>query len=337
MSSNNDRYHRQTIMPNWDQSKISKATVFLAGIGALGCVVTEILVSMGIGKLVIVDFDTVELSNLNRQWLFRDEDVSRPKALAAKERLKVLNPSVDVIVFNQKIEDIPESVYSSCDLVVSSLDTFEARRWLNSMCVHEGIPLIDGGLYQFFGHVQVIIPGSDLACLECQPLIPESRLQQVCTLPGEPRRKEREETQKEVFPSVGTISAVIGGIMSQETVKLLIGLGTPIGYLFYDGLSQEFTKIDLKRRLDCFVCGERWKLDELRYFAEGDEKISELKKRLSLIYGLSDPTLIVGTKIVDDKMTITEAEISEHAPIFVIDATVAKPIRIRVVLTPDFV
>ena len=60
--------------------------------------------------------------------------------------------------------------------------------------------------------------------------------------------------------------------MSQEVVKLLLGLGKPIGYLFYDGLSEEFTKIDLTRRLDCFVCGEKWKLDELRYFAEGDEK-----------------------------------------------------------------
>ncbi|MFX1519592.1 MAG: ThiF family adenylyltransferase [Promethearchaeota archaeon] len=330
MSSNNDRYHRQTIMPNWDQSKISKATVFLAGVGALGCAVAMILTMMGIGKLVIVDFDTVELSNLNRQWLFQDEDIGKPKVLAAKERLKTLNPSVDVITFNQKIEDIPEKIYSSCDLVVSSLDTFEARRWLNSMCVSVEKPLIGAGLYEFFGHVQVIIPG-DSACLECQPLIPESRLQQVCTLPGEPRKKERDE-QKEVFPSVGTISAVIGGIMSQEAVKLLLGLGTPIGYLFYDGLSEEFTKIELKRRLDCFVCGEKWKLDELKYFAEGNEKIGELRKRIALIYGLADPTMIVGTKIVDDEMTITEAEISENAPIFVIDATVAKPIRIRVII-----
>jgi molybdopterin/thiamine biosynthesis adenylyltransferase len=330
MSSNNDRYHRQTIMPNWDQSKISKATVFLAGIGALGCVVTMILTMMGIGKLVLVDFDTVELSNLNRQWLFHDEDIGKSKALAAKDRLKVLNPSVDVIAFNQKIEDIPENIYSSCDLVVSSLDTFEARRWLNSMCVSVEKPLIDAGLYEFFGHVQVILPGSDSACLECQPLIPESRLQQVCTLPGEPRKKERDE-QKEVFPSVGTISAVIGGIMSQEAVKLILGLGNPVGYLFYDGLSEEFTKIELKRRLDCFVCGEKWKLDELKYFAEGDEKIGELRKRIALIYGLADPTMIVGTKIVDDEMTIAEAEISD-TPLFVIDATVAKPIRIRVLV-----
>jgi len=318
-------------MPNWDQSKISNATIFLAGIGALGCVVAEILTMMGIGKLVIVDFDTVEISNLNRQWLFRDVDIGKSKALVAKERLKVLNPSVDVIAFNQKIQDIPESIYSICDLIISSLDTFEARRWLNSMCISVERPLIDAGLYEFFGHVQVIIPGSDSACLECQPLIPETRLQQVCTLPGEPRKKERDEL-KEVFPSVGTISAVIGGIMSQEVVKLLIGLGTPIGYLFYDGLSEEFTKINLNRRLDCFVCGEKWKLDELRYFAEGNEKISELKKRISLIYGLSDPTMIVGTKVIDDEMTIAETEISEQALIFVIDSTVAKPIRIRVVL-----
>lgn len=336
MNANNDRYHRQTIMPNWDQNKISNATVFLAGIGALGCVVAEILTMMGIGKLIIVDFDTVELTNLNRQWLFRNEDIGKSKALVAKERLKTLNPSIDVITFNQKIEDIPESVYSSCDLIVSSLDTFEARRWLNSMCISVEKPLIDAGLYEFFGHVQVIISGSDSACLECQPLIPENRLQQVCTLPGEPRKKEMDE-QKEVFPSVGTVSAVIGGIMSQEIVKLLLGLGTPIGYLFYDGLSEEFTKIELKRRLDCFVCGEKWKLDELRYFVERDEKIGELRRRIALIYGLADPTMIVGTKIVDDEMTITEAEISEHAPIFVIDSTVAKPIRVRVVLTPDFV
>ena len=89
-------------MPNWDQRKISNATIFLAGIGALGCVVAEILTMMGIGKLVIVDFDTVELSNLNRQWLFRDEDIGKSKALVAKEHLKILNPSVDVIAFNQK-------------------------------------------------------------------------------------------------------------------------------------------------------------------------------------------------------------------------------------------
>jgi molybdopterin/thiamine biosynthesis adenylyltransferase len=326
-------------MPNWDQNKISKATIFLAGIGALGCVVAEILTMMGIGKLVIVDYDSIELSNLNRQWLFRDEDIGKSKTLVAKERLKALNPSVDIITFNQKIEDIPEDIYSSCDLVISSLDTFEARRWLNSMCASVEKPLIDAGLYEFFGHVQVIItgPGSEYACLECQPLIPENRLQQVCTLPGEPRRKERNEKPKDVFPSVGTISAVIGGIMSQEIVKLLLGLGTPIGYLFYDGLSQEFTKIELKKRSDCFVCGEKWKLDELRYFAEPDEKIGDLRQRIALIYGLADPTMIVGTNIVDDEMSISEAEISEFAPIFVIDSTVAKPIRIRVILTPNSV
>ncbi|MFX1453260.1 MAG: ThiF family adenylyltransferase, partial [Promethearchaeota archaeon] len=177
------RYDRQILLEEWDQQKIRNAEVFIAGMGALGCVVALDLVLMGIGKLVICDFDTIEKSNLSRQMLFQESDINKSKSTVAKERLVDLNPDVEVVAFNKEIQDITPKIYEKCDVIVDGLDTFEARRWLNSITVDKEKPLVHGGMYGWLGNVQVVIPFKT-ACLDCQPLLPQERLQKPCTPPG---------------------------------------------------------------------------------------------------------------------------------------------------------
>ncbi len=320
------RYHRQKLIKKWSQDKIRNSTVFIAGMGALGCPIAANLAMIGIGKIIMADYDTIELSNLARQFLFTDDDIGKNKVIVAKEKLSQLNPEVEVLAINDKIQNIGENVYESCDLIISSLDTFEARRWLNSICVYLKKTWIDGGIYEFWGNVQVITP--DSACLECQPLVPEERLQQVCTLPGEERKKEEEEVQAPIIPSVASVSAVIGGIIVQETLNLLLNLHKPLSYLFYDGISQTFTKIELKKRHDCFICSEKYKIEGQEIGLSQEEQIKELKNRLTIMYGFQDPTVMHEGIILFDDLKVKDIGIKDNSLLFVWDLSIARPLKL---------
>jgi molybdopterin/thiamine biosynthesis adenylyltransferase len=178
-----ERYDRQVRLEGWDQEKLFSSRVFVAGAGALGCEVAKDLAMMGVGRLIIADYDKVELSNLSRQLLFRDSDIGREKAEAAAERLRELNPHVEVESHDKDIRELGEDVYRSSDVLLSCLDNWASRRWFNSMAVSLEKPLIDGGINGFYGNVQIVIPGKT-ACLECQSalLIPKEERAAECTL-----------------------------------------------------------------------------------------------------------------------------------------------------------
>ncbi|MBN2156510.1 MAG: ThiF family adenylyltransferase [Candidatus Lokiarchaeota archaeon] len=149
---------RQKLIEGWDQLALKNSTVFIAGVGALGCEIAKDLALCGVGKLILCDLDTIETSNLSRQMLFYKGDEGRPKAEVAAERVKRMNPFIEIQYYFKPIQELPMELYKSCDLIIAALDNFKARIDLNKICLDLKIPMIDGGTLGMEGHVQVIIP-----------------------------------------------------------------------------------------------------------------------------------------------------------------------------------
>ncbi|NPD89103.1 MAG: ThiF family adenylyltransferase [Asgard group archaeon] len=324
-----NRYSRQSLIPGWDQTTLDNSTVILIGVGAIGSYVATILASSGIGKLVIIEFDSIELSNLNRQLLFREEDLGKPKAEVASKRLKEINPEIEIEFYHKKMEEVKASVYEKADVIIGCLDTFIGRRWISSMAIRVKKPLILGGMFAFLGDVQVIIPYKT-ACFECQPLVPDEELAQACTPFGEERKKDRgeEEEVEAKLPAVATLSSIIGGMIAQESLKLILELGAPLeNYMFYDGLNNATTIIPLARTEDCPACGELYKLEQIEFVAHPTETIKDLMLRLALTYGLEKPDLMVEGKLLEGK-NVVENQLKEKSVAYILDKNLAKPIKI---------
>ena len=120
-------YARQQLIDGWDQEIVSKGCVMIVGVGALGCEIAKDFALMGIGKIVLVDLDTIETSNLSRQMLFKPGDEGRPKAEVAAERLKDMNPFLKIDFYFEKLQKLAMSVYEECDVVIAALDNFNAN------------------------------------------------------------------------------------------------------------------------------------------------------------------------------------------------------------------
>ena len=159
-------YDRQLRLAFWQQEIIDKSTILVVGVGALGCEITKNLALAGIGNLIIDDCDRIEVSNLNRQMLFREKDVGHYKAEVAKTRLEEMNPLIRIRAFTDKIQDISSRIIQAADIVVSGLDLWEPRLYLNGECVRLKKPLIDGGIRGYVGRVRHVVPHEN-ACLVC--------------------------------------------------------------------------------------------------------------------------------------------------------------------------
>ena len=156
-------FSRQTLVDGWDQDVLNNGCIMIVGIGALGCEIAKDFALMGIGKLILVDLDTIETSNLSRQMLFRSGDEGRPKAEVAAERLNEMNPFLKVDYYFEKLQKLPIAVYEEADVVIMALDNFNARLDLNKICLRLKKPVVEGGTVGFEGHIQIIIPeGSGL-------------------------------------------------------------------------------------------------------------------------------------------------------------------------------
>lgn len=182
------RFDRQFRLPGWNQEILKNSTVLICGVGGLGVEVAKNLAMVGVGKLILVDLDTIEYSNLNRQILFINAPAGAPKAEIAAKRLKEMNPFINIDFYCCPLQDIPPKVYQEADLYIAGLDSIESRAELNRRAVHTKKPLIDAGTAAYNGHVYVVWPSLN-ACLECDPLTEREQDQLgACTLVGKPRK-----------------------------------------------------------------------------------------------------------------------------------------------------
>ncbi len=236
-----EKYIRQTMLfGDEGQEKLKKAKVFVAGAGGLGSPVSTYLAVAGIGTLIIADFDSVELSNLNRQFLHHEKDVGKEKVKSAEEKLLSLNPEIKVEIIREKITDKnADLVVPPCDLIIDALDNFDTRHVLNRLAVKRNIPLIHGAVSGYRGQATTIIPGKT-PCLCC--IFPTS-------------------FKKEVFPIIGTTPGVIGSIQANEAIKYLTGQGKLLEnrLLLWDGFSCSFSELMINKTENCPVCGSNKK------------------------------------------------------------------------------
>ncbi|MFW9855263.1 MAG: ThiF family adenylyltransferase [Candidatus Thorarchaeota archaeon] len=182
------RFDRQFRLPGWNQELLKQSTVLLAGIGGLGVEIAKNLAMVGVGRLILVDLDTIEYSNLNRQVLFVGAPEGSSKAEYGAKQLRRLNPFIQVEGYHTALQDLAPQFYYEADLFIAGLDSIEARSELNRRAIHFRKPLIDAGTAAYNGHIYVVWPFHN-ACLECDPLTEREQDQLgACTLVGVPRR-----------------------------------------------------------------------------------------------------------------------------------------------------
>jgi adenylyltransferase/sulfurtransferase len=257
MELNNDeirRYSRHLILPEVGlagQKKIKGASVLCIGAGGLGSPIAMYLAAAGIGKLGIVDFDTVDYSNLQRQILHTDADVGRPKAQSAKETIHGINPHCEVIIHNTRItSENALDLIRPYDIVVDGTDNFPTRYLTNDACVLLKKPNVYGSIFRFEGQASVFAPHLGGPCYRClYPEPPPPGMVPSCAEGG----------------VLGVLPGIIGCIQATEILKLAIGRGSSLvgRLLLFNALDMKFRELKLRRDPACPVCGEHPTIKEL--------------------------------------------------------------------------
>jgi len=233
------RYDRQIMIPEIGeegQEKLKQARVVIAGVGGLGSPIALYLAAAGVGNIRIIDEDTVDISNLNRQILHWDRDIGRGKVDSAYEKLSALNPTIEVEAIRATIgQDNVAKFVEGCDLIVDAMDNLPTRYLLNRTAIENNIPFFYGAIRGFEGRVMTIIPGKT-ACLRCM---------------------YRGPVPKEKFPVIGIAPAIVGAIQAAEVIKYIVGMGGLLTgrLLLYDGAEQTFKEFKVKRNPRCEHCG----------------------------------------------------------------------------------
>jgi sulfur-carrier protein adenylyltransferase/sulfurtransferase len=248
------RYSRHIIMPQIGgagQRKLLDAKVLCVGAGGLGSPIAMYLAAAGVGTLGIVDFDRVDLTNLQRQLLHDTDDVGRPKVESAADRLHGLNPGVNVVAHDTMLTaENAFEILAPYDIVIDGSDNFPVRYLVNDATQMLGKPLVYGSIYQFEGQATVFMPGRDTPCYRCLfPQPPPPGAVPSCAEAG-------------VF---GVLPGIIGSIQAVEAIKLVIGIGEPLvgRLLLFDALDMDFTTVKLRWDPACPVCGTDPTITEL--------------------------------------------------------------------------
>ena len=257
MELNNDeirRYSRHLILPDVGlagQKKIKGASVLCIGAGGLGSPIAMYLAAAGIGKLGIVDFDTVDYSNLQRQLLHTDADIGRPKAQSAKETIQGINPNIEVVLHNTRItSENAFDLIRPYDIVVDGTDNFPTRYLTNDACVLLKKPNVYGSIFRFEGQASVFAPHLGGPCYRClYPEPPPPGMVPSCAEGG----------------VLGVLPGIIGCIQATEILKLAIGRGSSLvgRLLLFNALDMKFRELKLRRDPECPVCGEHPTIREL--------------------------------------------------------------------------
>jgi adenylyltransferase/sulfurtransferase len=247
------RYSRHILLPEVGgkgQKKIAQARILIVGAGGLGAPAAYYLAAAGIGTLGLIDGDVVDLSNLQRQVIHHTNDVGRAKVLSAKEKVLALNPDVNVLTYEDRLNAKNAiALIKAFDVVIDGVDNFPAKFLINDACYFADRPLVHGGILRFDGRVTTIIPRKS-ACYRCvfkQP--PPPGLVASCQEAG----------------VIGALAGIIGTVQATEALKLVLGIGRPLTdrLLDYDARRTAFREIKIKRNPKCALCGESPSITEL--------------------------------------------------------------------------
>ena len=248
------RYARHLLVPEVGergQGKLLDASVLLIGAGGLGSPAAYYLAAAGIGTVGIVDADVVDLSNLQRQILHGTSDVGRPKVVSAYEKLKDINPGCNVIPHQIYLtSDNVMEVIEPYDIVINGCDNFPTRYLINDACVFTGKPIVDGSIFRFDGQVTIFPCDKEGPCYRClYPEPPPAEMAPSCAEAG----------------VLGVLPGTVGLIQATEVVKLILDAGDPLigRLLMFDALQMSFKNFNIRRDVNCPVCGDNAQITEL--------------------------------------------------------------------------
>ncbi len=239
------RYSRHIILSEVGgkgQKKIRQAKVLVVGAGGLGAPISLYLAAAGIGTIGLIDGDAVDLTNLQRQIIHHTADIGRPKVLSAQEKIKDLNPDVEVIPY-QKLLDAENAIeiFNDYEYVIDGTDNFPTKFLINDASYFAKKPLIHGGILRFDGQLFTIIP-DESACYRCVfPKLPPQGVVPSCQEAG----------------VLGALAGLIGTLQATEVLKLILGVGNPLTnrILTYHALQTLFREIAIKKNPSCPLCG----------------------------------------------------------------------------------
>ncbi len=239
------RYSRHIIMGDVGskgQRNLIQSKALIIGAGGLGSPSAIYLTLAGVGTIGIVDFDVVEISNLQRQILHHTADIGRTKLQSAQDNLKAYNPDVNVVMHEERLESSNAmEIFSQYDLIINGADNFATRYLVNDAAYLLGKPLVDGSILIFDGQATVFIPGE--GCYRCLfPSPPPPGMVPNCAEAG----------------VLGALTGLVGSIQATEALKLILGIGESLSsrLLLIDALSMSFREVRLKRNPDCPLCGD---------------------------------------------------------------------------------
>lgn len=292
------RYSRHLILPEFGmgaQQKLKGSSALVIGAGGLGSPVSLYLAAAGVGRIGIVDFDTIDESNLQRQVLFTTADVGKSKARVAKERLQALNPNVAVDAIEKKLDSTNAlDVFRDYDVILDGTDNFPTRYLTNDACVLLHKPNVYGSIFRFEGQASVFWAdrGPCYRCLYAKP--PPPGLVPSCAEGG----------------VLGILPGLVGSIQATEAIKILTGTGEPLvgRLLLYDALGMSWTELKLRKNPNCPVCGPNPTVTELIDYYE-----------FCGVRGVEDdqgPALERGLTIEAEEL---KAKLDRREPVFVLD------------------
>ncbi|HEY5186990.1 MAG TPA: adenylyltransferase/sulfurtransferase MoeZ [Actinomycetes bacterium] len=247
------RYSRHLIIPDVGmagQKRLKNARVLCVGAGGLGSPALMYLAAAGVGTLGIVEFDVVDVSNLQRQIIHGVSDVGRSKAESARDSIKEINPYVDVVLHEERLDSSNVmDLFAQYDLIVDGTDNFATRYLVNDACVLLGKPYVWGSIYRFDGQASVFWAehGPCYRCLYPEP--PPPGMVPSCAEGG----------------VLGVLCASIGSIQVTEAIKLLAGIGDPLlgRLMIYDALEMSYREVGVRKDPECAVCGKNPTVTEL--------------------------------------------------------------------------
>ena len=246
------RYSRHIIMPqvgSAGQRKLLDASTLVVGAGGLGSPICIYLALAGVGTVGIVDFDTVDVTNLQRQILHHNDDVGRPKVESARETLLAYNPDLNVVIHEEPITSANAmGIMEGYDVIINGADNFPARYLVNDAAYLSGKPLVDGSILMFDGQATVFLPGQ--GCYRCLfPTPPPPGEVPSCAEAG----------------VLGMLPGMVGTIQATETAKLILGVGKSLSsrLLLIDALDMEFRTVKVRRNPACPLCGDNPTVTEL--------------------------------------------------------------------------